>query len=377
MALVGGQPLLAHQMAALHAIGISRFLIEVDSVPGELLALADRYRDMGFHVEFVRSAADLQNLLGMTEQLAVQAEALYLAPDVLRHLLVEKAPYLLTVDGRDENAGFERMDLNTRWAGWAILDARTVASLGPLPDGWSVTSSLLRQAMQDRVKMMPLPQQSVQEGRVRLITSPSDADILSRQILAGRARRFGGFIENRIIAPIAARLAPIIWRSSSGSDVVDGATVVASVGSLALAITGWTMSALAVAVFTIILGCLRVTLRDSNQERGLARWVQPISWLLLSAAAVAAGYDDLIYSSDGAYGATVMVGLLLLAQQLNLPVWAQNVLKSPALIVIVALLITPLLGFAQAVRWISLGQLAALIVAKWAHSFRTKKPKQA
>lgn len=373
MALVAGQPLLAHQIDALHAVGVSRFLLEVDNVPGELLALADRYRGMGHNVDFVRSASDLKEKLGMTEPLIVQAEALYLAPDLLHDLLAEDAPYLLTLDGRDENSTFERMDLNTRWAGWAILDAPTIASLEPLPDGWSISSSLLRQAMQDRVTMVSLPQQNIQQGFVRLMTSASDADLLSKQILTGRARRFGGLIESKVFAPVAARIAPLIWKSRLGSNAVDGAMVAFAGGSLALAATGWTISFLVLAIGAIFINRLRAILRDADQERGVSRWVQPISWLLLGAAAIVAGYDDFSYSSDGAYAATIMIGLLLLSQQLNLPVWAQNMLKSPALLAIAALTGTFAMGFAQSAQWISLVQLAALIVAKWAHSFGAKK----
>ena len=42
-----GEPILAYQIAALRKAGISKFLIEVDSVPGSLLAMADRLKQSG------------------------------------------------------------------------------------------------------------------------------------------------------------------------------------------------------------------------------------------------------------------------------------------------------------------------------------------
>jgi NDP-sugar pyrophosphorylase family protein len=63
MTLAGGEPLLAHQISALRNHGITRFLIEVDSVSGALLTLADKFKNSGCSIDFVRSASDLQPFL--------------------------------------------------------------------------------------------------------------------------------------------------------------------------------------------------------------------------------------------------------------------------------------------------------------------------
>lgn len=377
MALAGGEPLLAHQITALRNQGIARFLIEVDNVSGALLALVDKYKGSSCSVNFVRSASDLQPFLRLNESLLVQSEALYLSSDLLDNLLAESAPFIATLDGRDENAAFERMDLNTRWAGLAIIGASTVSSLGPLPDGWSITSSLLRQAMQDRVRFIALPQQHVQIGKLRLITSPADADQLSQQILVGRGLRHNGFIETKIFGPLAVRLAPYIWRSPSGPNLVDLSTVAFGSASFGLAVIGWNISAISAAILTIFLNILRSTTRDTSRNVGLSKFIEPIIWGLLGIGAIAAARGDYSYSSDGIFAAITMTGLALLAQQLNLPQWGRYVLKSPALLALALLAATPVAGFALAAQWISITQLAALILAKWAHKLPAKKAGQA
>jgi hypothetical protein len=376
-ALAGGAPLLSHQMAALRNQGVTRFLVEVDSVPGALLTLADKFRVLGCNVDFVRSAADLQQSLGQGSILVIQSEALYISPHVLGSILAEQGPFIATVDGRDENAAFERMDLNTRWAGLAVIGSATVSSLGALPDGWSMTSSLLRQAMQDRVRFLALPQQNIQTGDVCLISTIADAEQLSRQILANRGSRHSGFIETRILGPIAARLAPYIWQSPSGPGLIDGSTMALGGVSLGLSVMGWHISAIFAAILAVGLNCLRAVTRDPEQNIGLLKWVETILWLLLAAAAILAASEGAGSSGAGLFAALIMTGLALLAQQLNLPVWAQYVLKSPALLALTALVITPLAGFAQAAQWISLAQLGALIVAKWSPKLTRKKGKQA
>ncbi|MGB5076085.1 MAG: hypothetical protein WBO17_01230, partial [Sphingorhabdus sp.] len=69
LSLPGGDPLLAHQIAALRLLGIERFVIEVDTVSGALLSLADSLKRAGCSVDFVRSAADLQPFLRLDDVL--------------------------------------------------------------------------------------------------------------------------------------------------------------------------------------------------------------------------------------------------------------------------------------------------------------------
>ena len=64
--------------------GVSRFLLEVDSVAGSLLELADRLRAKGCNIEFVRSTADLQKAVGRNDVLFVQTEAVFLSAGLLR-----------------------------------------------------------------------------------------------------------------------------------------------------------------------------------------------------------------------------------------------------------------------------------------------------
>jgi hypothetical protein len=373
MALAGGEPLLAHQITALRQHGITRFLIEVDSVSGALLELADKFKSSGCAIDFVRTASDLQPFLRLNELVLVQSEALYLSSGLLGDLIAESSLFIATLDGREENAAFERMDLNTRWAGLALVGASTVSSLGTLPEGWSIASSLLRQAMQEHVRFVPLPQHQVQAGELRLINTAADAENLSQQILIDRGRRHSGFIETKIFGPIAARLAPHIWKSPSRHDLVDASNLLFGCTSFGLATIGWNISAISAAIMTIFLNVVRTATRDTEEIRGMSKWIELLVWLLLGVGTVAVARDDFSYPNDGVFAAITMIGLALLAQQLDLPNWAQNVLKSPALLAITTLVLTPIIGFVQASRWISLAQLGALIVAKWPHKLPRKK----
>jgi hypothetical protein len=372
----GGKTLLEGQMTSLVRVGINHFLIEVDNVPGVLLTLADKFRESGCAVDFVRTGNDVRRLLPADANLLVHAEAHYFAEHILSEVVGYQKPVIATLDGRDENAAFERMDLNTRWAGLAVVDSSTVSALSELPQGWSIVSSLLRQAIQDKVALVSLDQQRVQDGRIRLVDSAEAAEQLSQQILSERIGGNEGFIEAAIIGPVAARLAPTLWRSAYGYQIVGSVLMCFAATALILAAIGWNVAAIIAALLAMSFHLVR-NVMGGPEHRGIGKWLEPAMWLLLVAAIFVAARNDMRYANDGMFAAFVMIGLTLLAQKLTLPTWASRLLKSPLLVCTAALAITPVAGFTHAIQWIGAGQIAAMIAAKWIWRREGKKPKQA
>ncbi len=362
---LGGQSLLEHQIRQLGHLGVSRFLVEVDHVTGALLHLADSNSKNGRSVEFVRSGSDIQRLLQPSDRMWVQSEAVYVAPNLLKQMLSHAGAFIVTLDGRDENEAFERIDLNTRWAGVALLEAQTAVSLQNLPEGWSMTSSILRQALQDKVGFYALNQQYIQEGKLRLVRSVQDFSTLNREILVGRIDQSGGFLETRILAPIAARIAPTVWGISAGPVLVSGASIISAASSLGLGAMGFIPAAIVAAMIAIVLNILGATVADRNDSTPLSRLAPMAVWALLGISTLAAARADMSYSSDGIFAALIVVGLAVLAQKLVLPVWGRQTLKSPALIAILSLIASPITGFPQALQWIGIAQLSAMIIASW------------
>lgn len=362
---LGGQSLLEHQIGQLGRLGVSRFLVEVDHVTGALLHLADSNSKNGRSVEFVRSGSDIQRLLHPSDRMWVQSEAVYVAPDLLKQMLSHAGAFIVTLDGRDENEAFERIDLNTRWAGVALLEAQTAVSLQNLPEGWSMTSSILRQALQDKVNFYTLNQRYIQDGKLRLVRSVKDFSTLNREILVGRIDQSDGFLETRVLAPIAARIAPSVWGISAGPALVSGASIISAASSLGLGAMGFIPAAIIAAIVAIVLNILGATVADRNDSTPLSRLAPMAVWTLLGMSTLATARTDMSYSSDGIFAALTVVGLALLAQKLVLPVWGRQTLKSPALIAILSLIASPIAGFTQALQWIGIAQLSAMIIASW------------
>ena len=345
---IAGEPLIAYQIRALAQAGIQNFLIEVDQVPGALLALCDDARRRGLAIEFVRSTQELSSKLPDGVTLIVQGEGIYLDPALLRKQLAFPSAFVLTVDGRDENGGFERMDLNTRWAGLARVDMAVVRSVANLPSGWSMASSLLRQAIQQNVAQCRLPQGEVQQARLQLVANTSAADILTTDVLAKRAETVGGIVESRLFAPIAARLARPFWRGGVNKALVPVATLSAALGCLSLGFLGFGAASAVAALVSIFGLTLNATLADPGRGGFAGKWLTPAIWLALAAALAGASTRNSQSGVDDMFAVAVFVGLLIHVRQIDLPSWARNVLIS------LALMATVLLGFA-AIGQIGLG----------------------
>ena len=365
LATIGGKTLLEHQIAAMRQTGITRFLVEVDATPGALIALADDIRKLGCSVDFVRSTQDLQALVAGDEQVIVLADGVFTTPTLILSLIKNPGLFIATVDDRDENEVFERMDLNTRWAGLALVDSKTIKSLGILPEGWSMASSLLRQAMRDQVAQHMLKQHHVQSGDIRRIITGQSSDDLTRQILSTRMARETGFIESRIFAPLSQMLAPRVWKYRSGNTALEGAMLILGSATVALSLAGWSIAAILAAIFTLFVRSVRLVTYDTELDPSVSKWVEPLNWALLAVAVFTASTIDGYQTSDSMFAATMTVGLALLGIQLRLPKWAEKTLQSPALLAIGVLFLTVPFGFAASVEWIASAQLLFLLAAKW------------
>lgn len=372
--LGANQSILELQIEQLKRSGIRRFLVEVDNVSGGLLALADKSRTQGLSFEFVRSAGDARTNMQSEEMLVVLAEALFVAPDLLDQILRHSGSFVATVDGRDDNSMFERIDLNTRWAGIARVDANTVGAIADLPDGWSVASSLLRQALQHDVAFNPLPQQALQDGKLRIVRSVAEMRDLDRQILQDRASHVDGLIEGKLLGPLSVRIAQVFKVTSSAARFVNIATLLLSALAVILGANGWIITAIIAGSVTIGLSVYGEVVAGQSESGSLPKLTKWGASTLLIVAALLTTRADTSYSGDGMFAAATVSGLAMLASKSVWPRWAENLLKSPALIVLLALAFTPIAGFAHAMQLIALAQLATMIVARFVDLPSAKKP---
>jgi hypothetical protein len=360
--LAGGS-LVEYQIKTLCCVGIKRFLVEVENVDGAMLALADRFRQQNVFVDFVRTGADIQHYLKLDDRIWVQSGQLYVQPDFVETLSKSTDNFVATVDGRDENSLFERIDLNTRWAGISIVGASTIAMLKDLPEDWSIISSLLRQAILANVPLRLLSQQHVNNGTLNIVQGPQDFVQLNKQILRRRVLSQPGVVEARVLGPVSAKLIPIIWQSPIALNLVKLAGPIFALGAVALGVSGFDLAATGAALGAVATNSLRLTTTDDLNGQGKMPSLTSVTLALLVIAMFGAAYMDTSYTNDGLFAAFAVASIAWISMRIVLPRWADGLLRSPALLSILALVGTAGLDFTNALQWIMVAQLSAFMFA--------------
>ena len=374
--LAGGS-LIEYQITTLARAGIYRFLIEVENVDGSLIALADRCRNKNQIVDFIRTGADIQRHIGSSDRIWVQSGQLYIQLGLVETLLKAPETFVATVDGRDENAAFERIDLNTRWAGISVVGSDTIAMLRDLPEDWSIISSLLRQAVLAKVPFRPLSQQHVNNGTLTILTGAHDFSELNRQILRRRVASRSGFLEGQLFGHILARLVPVIWQSPSAVTITKLAGPIMGLIASLLGVGGF-VTAACVAAFGAVAGnALRLAVTDDADGGESVQTLSILTWSLIILAMFCAVYMQTSYSNDGLFAAFAVASLAFLTQRMALPNLAKQVLHSPATLAVFAAFGSAFFGITTALQWIMVLQLSALLIVSFGNDVSGKKAKQA
>ena len=280
-----GRPMIHHMIKALQRVGINQFCVGVDTVPGALLTYRDEVAKEGLELRFVREPSAMAPLL------AADMRALVLRGDTIWDVkLIDRAmrhngPLIATVEERSENQMFERIDLNSRWAGMAILDRNSFAALTQLPEGWDMASALLRQALQDDVTLWPLKQSEIQDGHVRRLESTGDLTA-AQSLLMALPDNGPMTLESKLFSTGLARFVPAIWSVPSGRSLAEYSFPGLAFVTALLAISGFSLGASVVAIGAVLASLIRNVVRSAEYRSAQSDWVGMAGWAFLVASVI-------------------------------------------------------------------------------------------
>ena len=281
-----GRPMIHHMIKALQRVGITQFCVGVDTVPGALLSYRDEVAKEGLELRFVREPSAMAPLLAAdTRALVLRGDTIWDA-NLIDRALRHNGPLIATVEERSENQMFERIDLNSRWAGMAILDRNSLAALTQLPEGWDMASALLRQAMQDNVALWPLKQSEIQDGYVRRLENSGDLAAAQSLLMAPPANG-PATLETKLFSRGLARFGPAIWSVPWGRGVAEFSFPGLSLIAAILAMTGFPLVASVAALGAVLASLIRNIVRSAEYRSPRSDWVGIAGWALLATALVA------------------------------------------------------------------------------------------
>ena len=370
---LAGVSLIEYQITTLARAGIQRFLIEVENIDGVLIALADRCASRKLTVDFVRTGGDILRHINADDRIWVQSGQLYVQLGLVETLLKSAENFIATIDGRDENRAFERIDINTRWAGVSVVGYESIAMLRDLPEDWSIISSLLRQALLAKVPFRPLSQQHVHNGTLTVLTGAQDFSELNRQILRRRGASRAGYIEAKLFGPILARLVPLIWQSPTAVTATKFAAPVIALAALALGLGNLVTAATVAAFLSIAANALRLAVTDDADGSDHIQSLSVVTWTLIILAMFGSVYVATSYDDNGLFAAFAVASLAYLTHKMAMPGWAKQVLHSPAALALLAIIGAATFGITNILQWIMVLQLSVLMIAGMIRDAEGKK----
>jgi|GEM_PF-2304881 hypothetical protein len=299
-----GKPLIYHQIMALQRAGIHSVRIYVEAVSGVLLTTIDLLRFQGFDVRAVRSVDELTATLGEGSQLLVLQSDLWWQAEWLAGIIKGKRNTVFVLAEQTGIEAFERIDLNSRWSGLVLCDARILPALGDIPEGWDLSSLLLRQAQQAGFENLMLPHSVLTVGELRKIDAikgslaienavsdalTASADTIDSHLVINAFRRLRGWGDPQHWSHLAGLWTPL---ASAGISAV-------------LAFSGYQSAAFGFACLSVLSQPIRKFLRMIGYRTSGVDPVQAITNVALLVA--------LYFCLAGFGAAPIQAGFLTLA----------------------------------------------------------------
>lgn len=202
-------------------LGCERMICLAHGIEPGVIEVQRRAEAEGAQFHLIRSSRNLASLVKSADELLVLTDGLLPLCDQARAMLAEGCAVLALPVEAGLARGFERIDLNHAWAGAMLIPGALVERLLDLPEDADVASSLLRIALQARVKEKLLPEDLLADWRWTLIRSPQDAGAaeaswIRRQALGGDPFSPSAWIGGRL----AARLGPSLMQRGIGSSAI-------------------------------------------------------------------------------------------------------------------------------------------------------------
>ena len=148
----GAGTLLDRQIAALAAADIQEVAIWMDRAFAGMDTIITKWREVGLSITVLNTIDAMAQWAAASPSVLILAHNLLANSETLAHVAHVKEPSVFVRDAATSDERHERIDLNDRWTGMAVLPTRFLSELPELADDWSLQSALLRHAVQKGVR---------------------------------------------------------------------------------------------------------------------------------------------------------------------------------------------------------------------------------
>lgn len=320
----GGLTLIEFQARLLASAGATQIILVVARMTPELLGAISRIGRRGVSVDAVRTASEAREKLHPLARVLVVADGVVTTGDVVHAIAAAGQDTLLVTD--QGNPHYERVGVNTAWAGLALLDGKRVAEVAAMPRDYDFQSTLLRSAAQAGAVQVRLDQHmAIGHGIERSAVALGRRGNAMVAALVARPLRW---VDRYLVAPLVRVALPLLMtRAVPTTAVLAGAIVIALCGCTTIGLRHSAIG-MALACVAVVLAQIAAGLAWVRDEAPLARFADGVTPALAAAAVILVGYNG--DRPVGPVLALTLVAIATLLERAATPPRQQRWWASPA-----------------------------------------------
>ena len=192
-----------HQIQMAQSLGAEKILLISANMPGPLLQHIDMLKQYGQDIQIVRNGADIAGFAEDEGNLLFLGDGILPSGDVPEMLSDARSEMILVVENSDQFAKFERVDLEHRWLGVAVVKMARLKEMQEIPDDWDFGSALLRTAVQAECHREVVTEEQMENGQLFALDDTDTVEEYVKFRLHQKSGIPGNFLERFATWPFA------------------------------------------------------------------------------------------------------------------------------------------------------------------------------
>jgi hypothetical protein len=196
---LAGRTLLEYQVRCASAAGAAPIVIVVERVPAALQDAIERLRLDGIPIFPASDVHEAVTRFEAGSLILLIGDGIAPPADLVAALAEEPEPAVATFPDDEAHEAFERIDGEARWAGVALVDAKTLASTATMLGDWDLQSTLHRRTLQEGALRLPIAPEG---GEPILADGPEQLEGFQRGLIAASRGTRRDWASRYVLPPV-------------------------------------------------------------------------------------------------------------------------------------------------------------------------------
>ena len=196
---LAGRTLVEYQVRCASAAGAAPIVVVVERVPQALQDAVERLRLDGIGVFPVSDVHEAVSRFEAGSALLMIGDGVAPTAELVSAVADEPEPVVATVPDDEVHEAFERIDGETRWAGVALVDSKTLGSTAAILGDWDLQSTLLRRTLQEGALRWHASEHG---GEPLLVERAEQLETFQRKLVEGSPSRGGPRASRYVLPPV-------------------------------------------------------------------------------------------------------------------------------------------------------------------------------